>query len=83
MDNLCIRRTFQIFSGEEWHYTMFLSMRNIGVASDLDRVISELDGIGALLSDNQLLSQTADLLRRQLRKLLHDISSVVEKQTAI
>jgi len=59
------------------------AMRNIGVASDLDRLISELDGIGALLSDNQLLSQTADLLRRQLRKLLHDISSVVEKQTAI
>ena len=51
-------------------------MRRLGVAADLDRIIAELDGIGALLGDNQLLAQNADILRRQLRKLLHDISAV-------
>ena len=52
------------------------AQRQLGVAADLDRHIAELDGIGALLGDNQLLASRADLLRQQLRRLLHDISSM-------
>ena len=52
------------------------SLRGLGVAADLDRLIAELDGIGALLGDNLALTQTADLLRSQLRRLLQDIASM-------
>ena len=46
------------------------------MTADLDRLIAELDGIGALLGDNALLASTADMLRRQLRRLLHDLAAI-------
>ena len=52
------------------------SVRQLGVAADLERIIAELDGIGALLADNQPLAQSAEYLRQQLRRLLHELAAV-------
>ena len=52
------------------------SVRQLGVAADLDRHIAELDGIGALLGDNMALATSADLLKQQLRRLLRDLSAL-------
>ena len=52
------------------------AQRQLGVASDLEKWIAELDGIEALLGDNRQLAQNADLLRRQLRRLLHELAAI-------
>lgn len=52
------------------------AQRRLGVSADLERTIAELDGVRALLGDNQLLAENAELLRRQLRRLLHDLNSI-------
>ena len=53
------------------------TVRRLGVGADVERMIADLDGMTALtLGDNPLLVQHADLVRRQLRRVLQDLAAI-------
>ena len=50
--------------------------RRLGVSADLQRMLSELDAVEALVSDDRPLAQSTDLQRRTLRRLLQELSAI-------
>ena len=53
-----------------------MSTRRLGVSADLQRMLSELDSIQAVVSGDRLFAQTADAQRDMLRRLLNELAAI-------